>query len=64
MVFRKPLLGKAEDFTIYIKNFIHFPKFNFSKYVGPGYWGSWGGAVAGPPGGCAWAHVYVALVCE
>lgn len=26
-----PLLGKAEDFTIYIKNFIHFPKFNFSK---------------------------------
>ncbi|XP_047688901.1 P2X purinoceptor 5 isoform X4 [Prionailurus viverrinus] len=27
----KPLLGKAEDFTIYIKNFIRFPKFNFSK---------------------------------
>lgn len=36
-VFRKPLLGKAEDFTIYIKNFIRFPKFNFSKYVGLGY---------------------------
>uniref|UniRef100_A0A5F9C6G0 P2X purinoceptor n=1 Tax=Oryctolagus cuniculus TaxID=9986 RepID=A0A5F9C6G0_RABIT len=28
---KKPLLGDAEDFTIYIKNFIHFPKFNFSK---------------------------------
>ncbi|XP_037348637.1 P2X purinoceptor 5 isoform X2 [Talpa occidentalis] len=27
----KPLLSKAEDFTIYIKNFIRFPKFNFSK---------------------------------
>ncbi|XP_015994335.2 P2X purinoceptor 5 isoform X1 [Rousettus aegyptiacus] len=27
----KPLLGKAEDFTIYIKNFIRFPKFNFFK---------------------------------
>ncbi|XP_027951243.1 P2X purinoceptor 5 isoform X5 [Eumetopias jubatus] len=27
----KPLLGKAEDFTVYIKNFIRFPKFNFSK---------------------------------
>ncbi|KAM9468904.1 purinergic receptor P2X, ligand-gated ion channel, 8 isoform 2-T3 [Clarias gariepinus] len=26
-----PLLGKAENFTIYIKNFIRFPKFNFSK---------------------------------
>ncbi|KAF5911730.1 hypothetical protein HPG69_015708 [Diceros bicornis minor] len=27
----KPLLGQAEDFTVYIKNFIRFPKFNFSK---------------------------------
>ncbi|XP_037666567.1 P2X purinoceptor 5 isoform X2 [Choloepus didactylus] len=27
----KPLLGKAEDFTVYIKNSIRFPKFNFSK---------------------------------
>ncbi|XP_057570235.1 P2X purinoceptor 5 isoform X2 [Hippopotamus amphibius kiboko] len=27
----KPLLSKAEDFTVYIKNFIRFPKFNFSK---------------------------------
>ncbi|KAM9034859.1 P2X purinoceptor 5-like isoform 2-T2 [Sarcophilus harrisii] len=27
----KPLLGKAEDFTVYIKNSICFPKFNFSK---------------------------------
>ncbi|XP_066508182.1 P2X purinoceptor 5 [Hoplias malabaricus] len=26
-----PLLEKAEDFTIYIKNFIRFPKFDFSK---------------------------------
>ncbi|XP_063061486.1 purinergic receptor P2X, ligand-gated ion channel, 8 [Engraulis encrasicolus] len=26
-----PLLGKAETFTIYIKNFIRFPKFSFSK---------------------------------
>ncbi|XP_062407918.1 P2X purinoceptor 5-like [Sardina pilchardus] len=26
-----PLLGKAENFTIYIKNFIRFPKFSFSK---------------------------------
>lgn len=34
-VFRKPLLGEAKDFTVYIKNFIRFPKFNFSKYVGP-----------------------------
>lgn len=34
LVFRKPLLGEAEDFTVYIKNFIRFPKFNFSKYVG------------------------------
>lgn len=38
MVFRKPLLGEAEDFTVYIKNFIRFPKFNFSKYVGPCVW--------------------------
>ncbi|XP_042111471.1 P2X purinoceptor 5 isoform X1 [Ovis aries] len=30
-VFRKPLLGEAKDFTVYIKNFIRFPKFNFSK---------------------------------
>lgn len=36
LICRKPLLGKAEDFTIYIKNFIRFPKFNFSKYVGFG----------------------------
>ncbi|XP_074153854.1 P2X purinoceptor 5 isoform X4 [Sminthopsis crassicaudata] len=28
---KKPLLGKAEDFTVYIKNSICFPKFNFSK---------------------------------
>ncbi|KAM9031551.1 LOW QUALITY PROTEIN: P2X purinoceptor 5-like [Sarcophilus harrisii] len=28
---RKPLLGKAEDFTVYIKNSICFPKFRFSK---------------------------------
>ncbi|KAB0359555.1 P2X purinoceptor 5 isoform X1 [Muntiacus reevesi] len=27
----KPLLGEAKDFTVYIKNFIRFPKFNFSK---------------------------------
>ncbi|KAG7224475.1 hypothetical protein INR49_014999 [Caranx melampygus] len=26
-----PLLSKAENFTIYIKNFIRFPKFEFSK---------------------------------
>ncbi|KAK2846968.1 hypothetical protein Q5P01_009967 [Channa striata] len=26
-----PLLKNAENFTIYIKNFIHFPKFSFSK---------------------------------
>ncbi|XP_068441464.1 P2X purinoceptor 5-like [Clinocottus analis] len=26
-----PLLTNAENFTIYIKNFIHFPKFTFSK---------------------------------
>ncbi|KAM5181468.1 P2X purinoceptor 5 isoform 1-T1 [Mantella aurantiaca] len=26
-----PLLGKAENFTVYIKNSIRFPKFNFSK---------------------------------
>ncbi|XP_060769093.1 P2X purinoceptor 5 [Neoarius graeffei] len=26
-----PLLGKAENFTVYIRNFIRFPKFNFSK---------------------------------
>ncbi|KAI7800864.1 putative P2X purinoceptor 5-like [Triplophysa rosa] len=26
-----PLLGKAENFTLYIKNFIRFSKFNFSK---------------------------------
>ncbi|XP_073473003.1 P2X purinoceptor 5 isoform X1 [Aquarana catesbeiana] len=28
---RAPLLGKAENFTVYIKNSIRFPKFNFSK---------------------------------
>ncbi|XP_028278386.1 P2X purinoceptor 5 isoform X2 [Parambassis ranga] len=27
----EPLLSKAENFTIYIKNFIRFPKFQFSK---------------------------------
>uniref|UniRef100_A0A3Q2QLN0 P2X purinoceptor n=1 Tax=Fundulus heteroclitus TaxID=8078 RepID=A0A3Q2QLN0_FUNHE len=27
----EPLLGEAENFTIYIKNFIRFPKFKFSK---------------------------------
>lgn len=64
LVFRKPLLGKAEDFTIYIKNFIRFPKFNFSKYVGLGYWSPRGGALAGPPGGCEWVPVYVSLVYE
>ncbi|XP_061658774.1 P2X purinoceptor 5 isoform X2 [Syngnathoides biaculeatus] len=26
-----PLLGEAENFTVYIKNFIRFPKFEFSK---------------------------------
>ncbi|XP_066455590.1 P2X purinoceptor 5 isoform X1 [Eleutherodactylus coqui] len=26
-----PVLGKAENFTVYIKNSIRFPKFNFSK---------------------------------
>lgn len=26
-----PILSKAENFTIYIKNFIRFPKFSFSK---------------------------------
>lgn len=34
MVFREPVLKEAEDFTIFIKNHIRFPKFNFSKYVG------------------------------
>ncbi|KAM6174586.1 P2X purinoceptor 5 [Erethizon dorsatum] len=28
---KKPLLRDAEDFTIFIKNYIRFPKFNFSK---------------------------------
>ncbi|KGL84375.1 P2X purinoceptor 5, partial [Tinamus guttatus] len=28
---KKPLLGSAENFTIYIKNSIRFPKFKFSK---------------------------------
>ncbi|XP_029469388.1 P2X purinoceptor 5, partial [Rhinatrema bivittatum] len=28
---KKPLLGNAENFTVYIKNSIRFPKFNFSK---------------------------------
>ncbi|KAM6983753.1 P2X purinoceptor 5 [Tautogolabrus adspersus] len=28
---REPLLSAAENFTIYIKNFIRFPKFEFSK---------------------------------
>ncbi|XP_043846953.1 P2X purinoceptor 5 isoform X2 [Dromiciops gliroides] len=28
---KEPLLGQAEDFTVYIKNTIRFPKFNFSK---------------------------------
>ncbi|XP_067294442.1 P2X purinoceptor 5 [Pseudorasbora parva] len=27
----KPMLSKAENFTVYIKNFIKFPKFAFSK---------------------------------
>ncbi|XP_023374472.1 P2X purinoceptor 5 [Otolemur garnettii] len=27
----EPFLKKAEDFTIYIKNFVRFPKFNFSR---------------------------------
>lgn len=30
-VSREPLLSEAENFTIYIKNFIRFPKFEFSK---------------------------------
>ncbi|KTG31368.1 hypothetical protein cypCar_00023516 [Cyprinus carpio] len=29
----KPLLAKAENFTIYVKNFIKFPKFAFSKFA-------------------------------
>uniref|UniRef100_A0A3B4B1Y8 P2X purinoceptor n=1 Tax=Periophthalmus magnuspinnatus TaxID=409849 RepID=A0A3B4B1Y8_9GOBI len=29
--FREPLLSAAENFTVYIKNFIRFPKFDFSK---------------------------------
>lgn len=33
LVFRKPLLSNAENATVYIKNYIHFPKFNYSKYV-------------------------------
>uniref|UniRef100_A0A668VV30 P2X purinoceptor n=1 Tax=Oreochromis aureus TaxID=47969 RepID=A0A668VV30_OREAU len=28
---QKPLLKNAENFTIYVKNFIQFPKFSFSK---------------------------------
>ncbi|XP_069339553.1 P2X purinoceptor 5 [Eulemur rufifrons] len=28
---QEPFLKEAEDFTIFIKNFIRFPKFNFSK---------------------------------
>uniref|UniRef100_A0A6I8P627 P2X purinoceptor n=1 Tax=Ornithorhynchus anatinus TaxID=9258 RepID=A0A6I8P627_ORNAN len=28
---KEPLLGKAANFTVYIKNSIKFPKFNFSK---------------------------------
>ncbi|KAM9441381.1 P2X purinoceptor 5 isoform 2-T2 [Clarias gariepinus] len=28
---KEPLLGKAENFSIYIRNFIRFPKFDFSK---------------------------------
>ncbi|XP_061576204.1 P2X purinoceptor 5-like [Cololabis saira] len=28
---RKPMLTNAENFTIYIKNFIHFPTFEYSK---------------------------------
>ncbi|KAL2298669.1 hypothetical protein Nmel_015675 [Mimus melanotis] len=28
---RKPLLAEAENFTIFIKNTVHFTKFNFSK---------------------------------
>lgn len=55
LVFRKPLLGKAEDFTVYIKNFIRFPKFNFSKYVGLGYWGSRACLLLSCMGLCAWA---------
>uniref|UniRef100_A0A3Q0SX35 P2X purinoceptor n=1 Tax=Amphilophus citrinellus TaxID=61819 RepID=A0A3Q0SX35_AMPCI len=30
---QKPMLMNAENFTIYIKNFIQFSKFSFSKYV-------------------------------
>ncbi|XP_074046621.1 P2X purinoceptor 5 isoform X2 [Macrotis lagotis] len=29
--FKKALLGQAEDFTVYIKNTICFPRFNFSR---------------------------------
>lgn len=28
---RTPLLASAENFTVYIKNSIRFPKFKFSK---------------------------------
>ncbi|XP_053135104.1 P2X purinoceptor 6 isoform X2 [Hemicordylus capensis] len=28
---RKPLLGEAENFTLFIKNAVHFTKFNFSR---------------------------------
>lgn len=33
LISREPLLSEAENFTIYIKNFIRFPKFEFSKWV-------------------------------
>ncbi|RXN34148.1 P2X purinoceptor 5-like protein [Labeo rohita] len=29
----EPMLAKAENFTIYVKNFIKFPKFAFSKFA-------------------------------
>lgn len=28
---RKPLLAEAENFTLFIKNTVHFTKFNFSR---------------------------------
>lgn len=31
VIFRIPLLGQAENFTVYIRNFVKFPKFDFSR---------------------------------
>ncbi|XP_061865970.1 P2X purinoceptor 6 isoform X12 [Colius striatus] len=35
---RKPLLAEAANFTLFIKNTVHFTKFNFSKYEGKMGW--------------------------